>query len=133
MAASAFDSTAFSSSAFDSYALDVNLLYAFSGQRKFQPKRPIEELVFSVDFTQILGVGELVESVQWIVIPVGHTEDTSSMISGPSVLKDNISMQLIVGGTPDKSYVAVCAATTSKNQVLTMPTVGKGIFTVSGE
>ena len=131
--ASAFDSAAFSSSAFDSYTLDVNSFYAFNGQKRFQQKRPIEELVFSVDFTQILGVGELIESVQWMVIPVGHTEDTSSMISGPSVLKDNISMQLIVGGTPDKSYVAVCAATTSKNQVVTLPSVGKGIFTVSGE
>ncbi len=130
---SSFDSAAFSSSTFDSYILDVNTLYAFSGQKKFQPKRPIEELVFSVDFSSILGNDEIVESVQWIVIPVGHTEDTSSMISGPSVLKDSISMQLIVGGTPDKSYVAVCAATTSKNQVVTLPSVGKGIFTVSGE
>ena len=130
---SAFDSAVFSSSAFDSYTLDVNAFYAFSGQKKFQQKRPIEELVFSVDFAQILGAGELIESVRWMVIPVGHTEDTSLMISGPAVLKDNVSMQLIVGGSPDKSYVAVCAATTSKNQVLTLPSVGKGIFTVSGE
>lgn len=131
--ASAFDSAAFSSSAFDSYTLDVNAFYAFSDQRKFQPKRPIEELVFSVDFSSILGADEFIDSVQWMVIPIGHTEDTSSMISGPAVLKDNVSMQLIVGGSPDKSYVAVCAATTSKNQVLTLPSVGKGIFNVSGE
>ena len=130
---SAFDSAAFSSSAFDSYTLDVNAFYAFSGQRMFQPKRPIEELVFSVDFSSILGVGEFIDSVQWMVIPVGHIEDTSYMVSGQAIMKGNVSMQLIVGGLPDKSYVAVCVATTSKNQVLTLPTVGKGIFTISGE
>ena len=130
---SAFDSAAFSSSSFDSYTLEVNAFYSFNGQRKFQPKRPIEELVFSVDFTSTLGTDEAIKSVQWMVIPIGHTEDTSLMLSGPAILKENTSMQLVAGGTPDKSYVAVCAATTSKNQVLTLPTVGKGIFIVSGE
>lgn len=129
---SAFDSAAFSSSAFDSYTIDVNTFYAFSGQKRFEPKRPIEALIFSVDFADILGTDEYIEKTSWMVIPVGHTEDTSSMLSGPPVLKDSVALQVVKGGSVGKAYVAVCVATTSKNQVLTLPTVGKGIFTVVG-
>lgn len=129
---SAFDSATFSSSAFDSYTLDVNNFYAFSGQKRFEPKRPMETLTFSVDFTSILGSGETITSIYWKVIPVGHSDDTSSMLSGTAVLKDNLALQLVTGGDVGKAYVAVCVARTSKNQVITLPTVGKGIFTVSG-
>ena len=61
----AFDSGAFDSGAFETLYLLSNKKFKYTNQTDFPNKRPIEVLVFSVDYTPILGVGEHIVSAYW--------------------------------------------------------------------
>jgi hypothetical protein len=93
----------------------------------FSPKDPRETFPVSIDFTNLLGVGETVSSVVFSVQVVNAVDpNAAAMISGAGTVSGNVCSQTITGGINGVTYLISALATTSLNNKL----IGAGLLTV---
>lgn len=87
--------------------------------RNFSDKDPLETIVLSVDFSQVLGQGETIQSAVWSVTRENGSEDTAPMLSGAvDISAAPIVRQLVTGGTDGGTYLHRAKVTTSAGRIL---------------
>lgn len=108
-----------------------NPSYVYKGQKQFQSKRPIDEVIVTVDYTNSLASGETLKSVVWIVDVVeGVDNNPEATLTGTTTTTGNTVLHMFSGGIDGVRYAPFCAATTSQGQVLSLPPSGYGTLLV---
>ena len=80
----------------------------------FSPKDPLEIFPVSIDFTNLLGVGETISSVVFTVQVLSGIDPTpSAMLSGAASVAGTVCSQTIKGGVNGVTYLISALATTN--------------------
>ena len=99
--------------------------------RNFQPKRPVEVEVFTVDFVNMLASGEIILSAAWTnTVSIGTDPAPGAMIQGAPTMSGSQVRQMIGGGVAGVFYAPICTITTSGGQTLVLPESGAGLLAV---
>jgi hypothetical protein len=97
----------------------------------FTPKRVGESEVLTVDFVDLLGVGETIVSASWSMrLKAGNDLAASSMIQGPSTTIGTKVSQMVTAGVAGVLYEPLCTALTSLGQTVELPDPGEGLLMV---
>lgn len=85
------------------------------------PKYTGESKIASLDFSNMLAVGETLTSVQGVVVCVAQGTDPNpnNLISGQPTIVGNVVNQMITGGVANTLYTLSISVMTSKSQILT--------------
>lgn len=87
--------------------------------RNFSDKDPLETVVLSVDFSQVLAQGETILAAVWSVARENGSEDTATMLDGAvDISGAPVVRQRVTGGTDGGTYLHRAKITTSTGRIL---------------
>jgi hypothetical protein len=97
----------------------------------FTPKRVGESEVLTVDFVDLLGVGETILSASWNMrVKAGVDPAANSMIQGTATTTGTKVSQMVTAGVAGVLYEPLCTALTSLGQTVELPDPGEGLLMV---
>ena len=114
-----------------SVPLVPNVHMTYRGQSKFY-KRTAETVIFTVDFADDLGVGEVISSAVWSCsVTEGIDQSPNNVISGSASMNGSQVITKLSNGIAGVSYSPICTVNTSLGQVLVLPDYGYGTLAVT--
>lgn len=108
-----------------------NPRYVYAAGKDLNSKRTDEMVVVTVDFAPYLAPGESVDAVRWVVGIQGQVGSADGMVHGASTILGTKVCQMIAAGEVGATYLPVCYATTSLEQVLALPLDGSGAMPIT--
>lgn len=114
-----------------SVPLVPNVHMTYRGQSKFY-KRTGETVIFTVDFADDLGVGEVINTAVWsCTVTEGQDQSVSNVINGSASMNGSQVNTKLSNGIAGVSYAPICTISTSLGQVLILPEYGYGSLSVT--
>lgn len=88
--------------------------------QRFSPKDPVEVILVTFDYSDVLGItGETITSTAWsISVYDGVDPSPQTMLSGSGTFNNTSASNYIQGGVDGVTYLLSCVATTNSGETL---------------